>query len=106
MANLKVGTGITFDGATGNINAVGVITSGGFTHDGNIGINTTNINAPSITGAAQSFYGLYINDGFIGFNSTMDRTGGYYIATHVNGLNAGPVTLGSTMSIDGTWTIV
>ena len=43
MANLKVGTGITFDGATGNINAVGVITSGGFTHDGNIGINTNSI---------------------------------------------------------------
>jgi len=106
MANLKVGTGLTFDGATGNINAVGVITSGGFTHDGNIGINTTSITPASLVGAASSFSGIYINDGFIGFNSTMARTGGYYIATHVNGLNAGPVTLGSTMSIDGTWTIV
>ena len=103
MANLKVGTGLTFDGGTGNVAATGIVTALG---SGNIGINTTNINAPSIAGAAQSFYGLYINDGFIGFNSTMDRTGGYYIATHVNGLNAGPVTLGSTMSIDGTWTIV
>ncbi len=103
MANLKVGIGLTFDGGTGNVAAQGITTALG---SGNIGINTTNINAPSITGAAQSFYGLYINDGFIGFNSTMDRTGGYYIATHVNGLNAGPVTLGSTMSIDGSWTIV
>ena len=106
MANLKVGTGLTFDGATGNINAVGVITSGGFVHDGNIGINTNSITAESLVGVANSFSGIYINDGFIGFNSTMARTGGYYIATHVNGLNAGPVTLGSTMSIDGTWTII
>ena len=103
MANLKVGTGLTFDGGTGNVAAQGITTALG---SGNIGINTTNINAPSLTGAAQSFYGLYVNDGFIGFNSTMNRDGGYYISTHVNGLNAGPVTLGSTMSIDGTWVIV
>ena len=103
MANLKVGIGLTFDGANGNVAAQGITTALG---SGNIGINTTNINAPSITGAAQSFYGLYVNDGFIGFNSTMDRTGGYYIATHVNGLNAGPVSLVSTMTIDGTWVIV
>jgi hypothetical protein len=103
MSNLKVGIGLTFDGATGNTNQTGIATALG---SGNIGINTTNINAGSIAGAAQSFYGLYINDGYIGFNSTMDRVGGYYIATHVNGLNAGPVTLGSTMTLDGTWVIV
>ena len=103
MANLKVGTGLTFDGGTGNVAASGIITATG---TGNIGIHTTNVNAPSLVGAAGSFYGLYVNDGFIGFNSTMERTGGYYIATHVNGLNAGPVTLGSTMTIDGTWVIV
>ena len=103
MANLKVGTGLTLDGGTGNINQTGITSALG---SGNIGINTSNINAHSLAGIAQSFYGLYINDGFIGFNSTMNRTGGYYIATHVNGLNAGPVTLGSTMTINGTWTIV
>ena len=103
MANLKVGTGLTFDGGTGNVAATGIITATG---SSNIGINTTNVNAGSLVGSAGSFYGLYINDGFIVFNSTMERTGGYYIATHVNGLNAGPVTLGSTMTIDGIWTIV
>ena len=106
MANLKVGTGITFDGATGNINAGGVITSRGLANDNNIGINTNSITTDSLVGAASSFRGIYIDDGFIGFNTTMDRVGGYYIATHVNGLNAGPVTLGSTMTLDGTWVIV
>ena len=103
MANLKVGTGITFDGGTGNVTVTGIVTAIG---QGNIGVNTTNVNAESLTGVGESFHGIYIDDGFIGFNSTMERTGGYYIATLVNGLNAGPVTLGSTMSIDGTWTIV
>ena len=103
MANLKVGIGLTFDGANGNVAAQGITTSLG---SGNIGIHTTNINSPSLVGSAGSFYGLYVNDGFIGFNSIMERTGGYYIATHVNGLNAGPVSLGSIMTIDGTWTIV
>ena len=40
------------------------------------------------------------------FSSALSRTGGYYISTDVNALNAGPVTLNSNMKIDGTWTIV
>jgi len=49
---------------------------------------------------------MYIGDGSLLFNNTLKRTGGYYIATHSNGLNAGPVTLDSTMTIHGTWVIV
>ena len=50
--------------------------------------------------------GLYIGDGSLLFSSTLSRTGGYYISTDMNALNAGPVTLNSDMKLDGTWVIV
>ena len=50
--------------------------------------------------------GLYIGDGFLAFENTLNNSNGYYITTSVNALNAGPVTLNSTMTIDGTWVIV
>ena len=73
---------------------------------GNLGIHTTDANTEHIAGAASSFIGLYMNDGFIGFPTHLNRNGGYFIATHVNALNAGPVSLGSSMTLHGTWTIV
>ena len=81
-------------------NSVGVSTSK------NVGIHTTNVNTEKIVGAANSFVGLYMGDGFIGFPTSLNRNGGYFIATTVNALNAGPVSLGSTMTLHGTWTIV
>lgn len=113
MANLRVGTGITFDGGTGNINAVGVVTASGglvnaptFTQTGNLGIQTTSVTGAPLVGSASSLVGMYIGDGSLLFNNTLKRTGGYYIATHANGLNAGPVTLETTMTLHGTWVIV
>ena len=73
---------------------------------GNVGILTSDVNTEHIAGAASSFVGLYMNDGFIGFPTALNRDGGYFIATHVNALNAGPVSLGSSMTLHGTWTIV
>ena len=74
---------------------------------GTVGIATNNIETnTALVGAANSMTGLYIGDGSILFNKTLDRDGGYYITTSVNALNAGPVSLGSTMTLDGTWTIV
>ena len=74
---------------------------------GTVGIATDNIETnTALVGAANSMTGLYIGDGSILFNKTLDRVGGYYITTSVNALNAGPVSLGSTMTLDGTWTIV
>ena len=40
------------------------------------------------------------------FSSALSRTGGYYIATDINALNAGPVALSTVMTLDGTWVIV
>ena len=72
----------------------------------NVGIQTTNITRTNLVGAGSSLVGMYIGDGSILFNKTLNRTGGYYISTEVNALNAGPVSLGSTLTLDGTWTIV
>ena len=113
MANLRVGTGITFDGGTGNINAVGVVTASGglvnaptFTQTGNIGIQTTSVTGAPLVGSGSSLVGMYIGDGSLLFNNTLNRTGGYYISTETNALNAGPVTLVSNMKVDGAWVIV
>ena len=74
---------------------------------GTVGIATNDIETNSaLVGAANSMTGLYIGDGSLLFNKTLDRVGGYYITTSVNALNAGPVSLGTTMTLDGTWVIV
>ena len=74
---------------------------------GTVGIATNDIETnTSLVGAANSMTGLYIGDVSLLFNKTLDRDGGYYITTSVNALNAGPVSLGTTMTLDGTWVIV
>ena len=74
---------------------------------GTVGIATNNIETnTALVGAANSMTGLYIGDGSLLFNNTLDRPEGYYITTETNALNAGPVSLGSTLTLDGTWVIV
>ena len=108
MANLRVGTGVTLDGGTGNISVSGIITAsgGGAVYANNVGINTNSITNQPLVGAGDSFVGMYIGDGSLLFSNTLKNSGGYYIATHANGLNAGTVTLETAMTIHGTWTIV
>ena len=72
---------------------------------GTVGVTTNELGA-NVVGAASSLVGLYIGDGSLIFSNNLSRTGGYYIATDVNALNAGPVTLNSVMTLDGTWVIV
>jgi len=73
---------------------------------GNVGVQTNSTTSSTLTGVGNSFVGMYIGDGFLAFNPTLDNPNGYYISQHINALNAGPVTLGSTMTLDGTWVIV
>ena len=74
---------------------------------GTVGIATNDLELnTTLVGAASSLVGLYIGDGSLLFNNTLNRSGGYYISTNVNALNAGPVSLGTTMTLDGTWVIV
>ena len=81
-------------------NATGVSTSK------NVGIQTNDVNRPDLVGAGNSFVGMYLGDGFIGFPTYLGRSGGYYITTSINAFNAGPVTLGSTMTLHGTWVVI
>ncbi len=80
--------------------------STGITTTKNLGINTATIDNYETVGAANTFRGIYIGDGSLVFNARMDNINGYYIGTGRNALNAGPVTLGSTMTLDGAWVIV
>ena len=74
-----------------------------------VGIRTddvTRANLANPVGAGHSLVGMYIGDGSLLFNNTLNRTGGYYISTETNALNAGPVTLDANMKVDGAWVIV
>ena len=80
--------------------------STGITTTKNLGINTSTVDNYETVGAANSFRGMYIGDGSLVFNARLDNPSGYYIGTGRNALNAGPITLGSTMTLDGAWVIV
>ena len=58
------------------------------------------------TGAGSSFHGAYMGDGFLSFNTEFSNPTGYYISTFTNALVAGPMQLGTTLTIDGNFTIV
>ena len=100
-------TATSFSGnVTGNVNATGISTFSSTITTGNVGIQTNDITRSDLVGAGNSFVGLYIGDGFLAFSTSLNRPDGYYISTSINALNAGPVTLGSTMTLHGTWVIV
>jgi len=83
-----------------------ITSSGNANINKNLGIQTSSVEGSELVGAGTSFFGAYIGDGMLAFHNRLDNPAGYYVAAHVNGLNAGPVTLGSTMTLAGTWTIV
>ena len=81
-------------------------TAAGILTTSTVGIQTADVTSANLVGAASSLVGLYIGDGSLLFSNNLSRSGGYYITTGLNALNAGPVTLGSTMTLDGAWVIV
>ena len=99
-------TGNLTGNVTGNVTASGVSTLSSAIITGNAGIQTNDITRSDLVGAGNSFVGMYIGDGFLAFSTSLNRAGGYYITTGINALNAGPVSLGSTMTLHGTWVIV
>ena len=94
-ANLTGIVGGKFNGP-----AAGILTTS------TVGIQTADVTSANLVGAGNSLVGLYIGDGSLLFSNNLSRSGGYYITTGVNALNAGPVTLNTTLSLDGTWVIV
>ena len=79
-----------------------------------VGIETTSLARKDLTGpagntatgAGSSFHGAYMGDGFLSFNTEFSNPTGYYISTFTNALVAGPMQLGTTLTIDGNFTIV
>ena len=88
------------EGGKFNGTAAGILTTS------TVGIQTADVTSANLVGAATSMVGLYIGDWHILFSNYLNKAGGYYITTGLNALNAGPVTLGTPMTLDGTWTIV
>ncbi len=123
-------TGLTYNPLTGNLTATKFtgdgsaltgLQAGKFLSDGigittvtPVGIETTSLARKDLTGpagntatgAGSSFHGAYMGDGFLSFNTEFSNPTGYYISTFTNALVAGPMQLGTTLSIDGTFTIV
>ena len=114
-----VTTSTTFSGSGANLTGLaagGAFIKGvvGVTTLTPVGIETSTVTRKDLigpagntsTGAGSSFHGAYMGDGFLSFNTEFSNPTGYYISTFTNALVAGPMQLGTTLSIDGTFTIV
>ena len=124
------GTNLTFNSADGTLTATKFsgdgsdltgVAAGKFISDGvgvstntPVGIETTSLARKDLTGpagntstgAGSSFHGAYMGDGFLSFNTEFSNPTGYYISTFTNALVCGPMQLGTTLTIDGNFTIV
>ena len=121
LQNINVSGTVTATSYAGDGSALTGLQAGKFLTDGvgittntPVGIETTSLARQDLigpggntsTGAGSSFHGAYMGDGFLSFNTEFSNPTGYYISTFTNALVAGPMSLGSTMTIDGTFTIV
>ena len=124
------GTNLTFNSSSGALTATSFsgdgssltgLQAGKFLTDGigittvtPVGIETTSVARKDLagpagntaTGAGSSFHGAYLGDGFLSFNTEFSNSSGYYISTFTNSLVAGPIQLGSTLTLDGNLVIV
>lgn len=69
-----------------------------------VGINTSTLDDPDLTGVGNSFKGLYVSNGMIVVDNVL--SGNHYIGTNFNGIMAGPVTIEGTLTIDGNYVVV
>ena len=110
-----VGTGNTFavNGTTVDISIQGGGAGAGGTWSSytagiattkSVGINTNNLDDNDLVGVGNSFQGLYISNGMMITDNTLN--GNHYIGTAFNGLMAGPVTIEGTLTVDGNYVVV
>jgi hypothetical protein len=69
-----------------------------------VGINTTTLDNPALTGVGNSFQGLYVSNGMVIYDNALN--GNHYIGTAFNGLMAGPVSINGTLTIDGNFVVI
>jgi len=112
-----VGTGNTFavngttvdisiQGGGGGTGAGGTWSSytAGIATTKSVGVNTNNLDDNDLVGVGNSFQGLYISNGMIIHDNTLN--GNHYIGTAFNGLMAGPVNIEGTLTVDGNYVVV
>ena len=111
-----VGTGNTFavNGTTVDISIAGGGGAGaggtwttytaGIATSKSVGVNTTNLDDPDLVGVGNSFQGLYVSNGMIIFDNTLN--GNHYIGTNFSGLIAGPANIAGVLTIDGEYVVV
>lgn len=118
--NTHVGSGITMFASSGIVSATGFrgdgtyltgVSAGYWAQDSvgvttitSAGVNTTTVNDSDLVGVGNSFQGLYISNGMMITDNTLN--GNHYIGTAFNGLMAGPVTISGTLTIDGNYVVV
>ena len=69
-----------------------------------VGINTSTVDDPDLTGIGNSFKGLYVANGMVIHDSEL--TGVHYIGTSFRGMMAGPVSIAGTLTVDGNYVVV
>ena len=69
-----------------------------------VGINTSTVDDPDLTGIGNSFKGLYVANGMVIHDSEL--TGIHYIGTSFRGMMAGPVSIAGTLTVDGNYVVV
>ena len=121
LQNINVSGTVTATSYAGDGSALTGLQAGKFLTDGvgittntPVGIETTSLARKDLTGpagntatgAGSSFHGAYIGDGFLSFNTEFSNPTGYYISTFTYALVAGPMQLGASLTIDGTFTII
>jgi len=106
VAGIVTATRFVGDGAllTGVVSSKWRSNTAGITTQSSIGVNTTSVDVAALTGVGNSFQGIYVSNGMLIMDNTLN--GNHYIGTNFNGLMAGPVSVGGTLTIDGVWVVV
>ena len=107
LGNTFAVNGTTVDvSISGNAGAGGTWSSytAGIATTKSVGVNTNNLDDNDLVGVGNSFQGLYISNGMIIHDNTLN--GNHYIGTTMNGLMAGPVNINGTLTIDGNYVVV
>ena len=107
LGNTFAVNGTTVDvSISGNSGAGGTWSSytAGIATTKSVGVNTNNLDDNDLVGVGNSFQGLYISNGMMITDNTLN--GNHYIGTAFNGLMAGPVNIEGTLTIDGNYVVV
>lgn len=106
MAGIVTASQFVGDGAllTGVVSSKWRSNTNGISTQSSIGVNTTSVDTPALVGTGNSFQGLYVSNGMIIFDNTLN--GNHYIGTNFSGLIAGPANIQGVLTIDGEYVVV